>query len=213
MRHQYLDVKTSLKKNPYLLKIHTVLVELVINASAGTSAEDESAMIILKEKNGERILPIMTSARRASVLLVRQHFGKPLPLPLSPTDVCCQMMNKFGVRIARVEIVFIKDGMFFSRIIGERDGEEQSVDFCSAPDGLVIAVVAQCPIFIAEELLEAQYMRPTGENSYALNINTLSRNMLEQALQHAVETENYEAASQLRDELARRTPETDKQEE
>ena len=30
--------------------------------------------------------------------------------------------------------------------------------------------------------------------------------MLEQALQHAVETENYEAASHLRDELAKRTP-------
>ena len=163
-------------------------------------------MVILKEKNGDRILPIMMSARRASVLLVRQHFGLPLPVPIGPPDVLVQLMDKFGVHIVRVEIIFIKKGIFFCRVVAEREGEEQTLEVCQAPDGLVIAVVARCPIFIAEELLEAQYMRPTGENSYALNINTLSRNMLEQALQHAVETENYEAASHLRDELAKRTP-------
>jgi protein-arginine kinase activator protein McsA len=48
----------------------------------------------------------------------------------------------------------------------------------------------------------------TGQNSFALSISVLSRQMLEDALQHAVEHENYEVASQLRDELAKRTPAT-----
>lgn len=164
-------------------------------------------MVILKEKDGDRILPIVTSTRRAMTLLMRKHFGLPLPLPISPADIGCQMLFKFGIRLARVELTAIKDGVFISRVVAERDGEEHTVDFCQAPDGLIMAVTANCPIMIDEELLEAQYMRPTGENSFALNINTLSRKMLEDALQHAVEMENYEAASRLRDELAKRTPE------
>ena len=47
-------------------------------------------------------------------------------------------------------------------------------------------------------------MRKVGENAYALNLNTLSVQMLEDALKHAVEEENYEVASKLRDELQRR---------
>ena len=93
--------------------------------------------------------------------------------------------------------------------MAERDGEERVLEFCQATDGLVMAMSAMCPIMIEEELLAAQYMHRTGEHSYALNINTLTRQMLEEALQHAVATENYEAASKLRDELAKRTPQQD----
>ena len=168
-------------------------------------------MVLLKEKDGERILPILMSTRRASILLMRQQFRPvmPLPLPVSPADIGCQMLQKFGIELSRVELTAINDGHFICRVVGERDGEIHTVDFCQAPDGLVMAVAAGCPITIEEELLEAQYMHPTGKHSFALNINTLSRQMLEEALQHAVENENYEAASRLRDELAKRTPEPD----
>ncbi len=57
---------------------------------------------------------------------------------------------------------------------------------------------------IDSELFEAQYMRKTGDNSFAININVLTRKMLEDALKQAVETENFEVATQIRDELARR---------
>lgn len=167
-------------------------------------------MVLLKEKDGERVLPIMTSTRRATRLVLRKQMPFPMVLPFSPADISCQIMKQFGIRLTRVELTAIRDGMFLSRVVAERAGEEHVVDYCQAPDGLIMAVTSGCPIFIEEELLEAQYMHPTGENSFALNINSLSRKMLEDALQHAVETENYEAASRLRDELAKRTPaETD----
>ena len=186
-----------------------MLRELFIHAVAGTSSKEDQSMVLLKEKDGDRILPIMTSSRRAMSLLMRKQFGLPLPVPISPADIGCQMLLKFGVRLTSVELTTIQDGTFISRVVAKRGDEEHSVDFCQAPDGLIMAATANCPIMIEEELLEAQYMRPTGAHSYALNINTLSRQMLEDALQHAVETENYEAASRLRDELAKRTPEQD----
>lgn len=187
--------------------------ELIIHAIAGTSPDETQSMVILKERDGERILPIITSARRASVLLARHQFGMPLPFPISPADIGCQMLHKFGIHLERVELTNVKDGTFICRVIAEGQGEEHVVEFCNAPDGLIMAVSANCPIVIDEELLEAQYLRPTGKDSYAMNINVLSRQMLEKALQHAVDIENYEAASRLRDELAKRTPESDKPQE
>ena len=163
-------------------------------------------MLILREKGGDRILPILTSTRRALTLQMRNKLPLPMPVPLSVADVCYQMMRKFGIHLTRIELCAIKDATFFCKVVGEREGEEKVVDFCMAPDALVLAVTANCPIMIEQELFEAQYMHKTGENSFAININTLSRQMLEDALQHAIENENYEAASQLRDELAKRTP-------
>lgn len=183
-----------------------MLVELMIHASAAISSNDHQSMLLLKEKDGSRMLPILMSQRRATTLALRDQLPFPTPIPLSVADVSWQLLRKFGVKLTKVELTTIKDGTFLSRIVGERDGEEQSLDFCLAQDGLVMAVTARCPIFVEEELLAAQYMKQTGQNSFALSISILTRQMLEDALQSAVEHENYEAASQLRDELAKRTP-------
>lgn len=181
-----------------------MLVELIIHASAAISSNDHQSMVLLKEKDGSRLLPILMSLRRATMLTLRSQLAMPSPLPLSLADVSWHMLRKFDIKLTRVELTAIQDGTFFSRIVGEKNGEEKSLDFCLAQDGLVMAVTACCPIFIEEELLNAQYMKQTGENSFALNISIFSRKMLEDALQAAVAQENYEAASQLRDELAKR---------
>jgi len=163
-------------------------------------------MILLKEKNGSRMLPILMSLRRATTLALRAQIPVPTPLPLSVPDMSWHLLRKFDIKLSRVELTAIKDGTFFARVVAERDGEERSLEFCLAQDALVMATAACCPIFVEEDILEAQYMKQTGQNSFALNINVLSRQMLEDALQNAVAHENYEAASQLRDELAKRPP-------
>lgn len=164
-------------------------------------------MVLLKEKDGERILPMMMSTKRAVTLMMRTKVPLPMPVATTIPDAAILMMGKFNVRLTRVVLTAIKDGTFICQIHAERDGEEKMLEFCPAADGLVLATSAMCPIMIEEELLEAQYMHKTGENSFAININTLTRKMLEEALQHAVENENYEAASRLRDELAKRSTE------
>ena len=183
------------------------LIELQIYAVAGTPSDPDRSMVLLKEKDGERILPMMMSTKRAVTLMMRTKVQLPMPVATTIPDAAILMMNKFDVHLTRVVLTAIKEGNFYCQIYAEREGEEKTLEFCPAIDGIVLATAARCSLMIEEELLEAQYMHKTGENAFAININMLTRQMLEEALQHAVESEHYEAASRLRDELAKRPAE------
>ena len=180
------------------------LIDMEVHGSAAVAAGDDQMLLILKEKGGERILPIMTSAKRAMLLLTRKLLPVLVPVPLTVTDTMHLLLRKMNIRIVRVELMAVKDGQFFTKIVADKDGQEYEVEMCPAPDGLIIAITFGCRLCIEEELLEAQYMRKVGENAYVMNISSVSRSMLEDALQHAVDSENYEVASKLKAELDKR---------
>ena len=181
-----------------------VLVELQIHAVAGTDDDHDQSLVLLKESKGERILPIMVSRKRSLLLMMRANLSVQLPVATTPVDAAILLMQQFGIQITRVVLTGIQKGVFLCKVCAQREGVEKELNYCMAADGIVLAATVQSPILIEEELLQAQYMRKTGENSFAMNISTLTKQMLEKALQQAVNLENYEAASRLRDELAKR---------
>lgn len=74
-----------------------------------------------------------------------------------------------------------------------------------ASDAVLLSMGARIPIYMESSLMARQSVR-FSENSNAISmpVNTLSTEMLDKALQKAVEDENYELASHLRDEKKRR---------
>ncbi len=75
-----------------------------------------------------------------------------------------------------------------------------------ASDAILLAHFAKIPIFIEESLLLRQSV-PYSEESVAVSVpvNVITTDMLKKALDKAISEENYEQASQLRDELQRRS--------
>jgi len=74
-----------------------------------------------------------------------------------------------------------------------------------ASDGVLLAYIAQLPIFIEEHLLMRQsVLHSESSLGVSIPVNILSNDMLQQALNKAIDEENYEQASQLRDEMRRR---------
>lgn len=83
-------------------------------------------------------------------------------------------------------------------------------DFSKVPirmsDGVLLALVAGLDIVISRQLFMRQSIAYDKEShSMAIPINVLSKTMLEHALEKAIDDENYEMASVLRDELKKRT--------
>ena len=74
-----------------------------------------------------------------------------------------------------------------------------------ASDAVLLSFISNIPLFIEEKLMKRQsvpYQR--SSNGVAMPLNAISNKMLQEALDKAVEDENYELASHLRDEMRRR---------
>jgi hypothetical protein len=74
-----------------------------------------------------------------------------------------------------------------------------------ASDAILLSFISKIPLYIEEKLMNRQsvpYHR--SSESMAMPLNAISNRMLKEALDKAVEDENYELASHLRDEMRRR---------
>lgn len=71
--------------------------------------------------------------------------------PLTP-DLFLSVLEILGVRLVRVEVVELKDGVFFGRLVLEQRGLEYEVD-ARPSDCLALAIRAQVPILVAESVL------------------------------------------------------------
>ncbi len=76
-----------------------------------------------------------------------------------------------------------------------------------AADGVLLSFVTRgdIPVMMAEELFMRQStVYDDGASGVSLPVNTISDEMLQSALDKAIKNENYEMASDLRDEMNRR---------
>ena len=102
------------------------------------------------------------------------------------------------------EILFnsIEDGQYKVVLVNKLTFEMTPI---RASDAILLAQIAQLEIFMEERLFMRQSVPyELGKSKVALPLNALTSEMLEEALQRAIENENYELASNFRDELNRR---------
>ena len=74
-------------------------------------------------------------------------------------------------------------------------------------DAVALALRYRCPMYATEEVIESEHLHDLGEGKFSVPITSVSLQMLEEALALAVEKEDYEQASHLRDEIRRRKEE------
>ena len=113
------------------------------------------------------------------------------------------MVYQFRLRLSKAEIIDkLLPEVLWQVVVRNLDMRFQVV-INDLIDGQQIADI---PVFIEETLLLRQSV-PHDEKSVAVSIpvNVITTDMLKKALEKAVNEENYEQASQLRDELQRRS--------
>jgi len=125
------------------------LVEMVIE-SVRVHMLSNRHVVILKDSEGDRYLPIWIGAWEASAIAMRLQ-GLSAERPLTH-DLFAAALDRLGVRVERVVINELTDETYHARIHLERDGVQVEVD-ARPSDALALAVRAEVPIYAAEEVL------------------------------------------------------------
>ena len=108
-------------------------------------------VVVLKEKDAERFLPIWIGADVADSIAFRlQEVSSPRPLT---HDLLMSMIDSLGGVIKSVVINDLREDTFYSLITIEKDNEIIEVDARSS-DAIAIAVRASVPIYVADHVLE-----------------------------------------------------------
>jgi bifunctional DNase/RNase len=108
-------------------------------------------IVILREIEGERILPIWIGPVEAQAIrrfLAEEAFPRPLT-----HDLIQLVVDGLKAKVSRIVIADLKESTFFASIVVERDGEVLSID-ARPSDSIAVALRAKAPIFVNEKLLQ-----------------------------------------------------------
>ena len=132
------------------------MIEVVID-SIRVSLMSQQRIVILREQNAERYLPIwigVYEAEAITIALQEVEVARPLT-----HDLLNSVFNQLGARIQRVEVVSLRDETFYGNIVVEKDGQTLNID--SRPsDALAIAVRARVPVLVARSVMDSAGIIP-----------------------------------------------------
>ena len=108
-------------------------------------------VVILREVDGERILPIWIGPGEAQAIR-RILAEEPFPRPLTH-DLLVLLVEGLKARVTRVVISDLRENTFFATVIVQREEDVLSVD-ARPSDSIAVALRAKAPIFVNEDLLQ-----------------------------------------------------------
>ncbi|MCB9283766.1 MAG: bifunctional nuclease family protein [Lewinellaceae bacterium] len=190
-------------------------IELDIVALSHSVTQSHNYAVVLGEHDGARRLPIVIGGFEAQAIAVAMERMTP-NRPLTH-DLFKNALEIFQVSLKEVIINNLLDGIFYARLICEKEGEIIEIDSRTS-DALAMAVRFNCPIFTYEFILEAAGVvleeseeaapaparKTPGAKSKATSLNSYSMEELNRMLEEVLGKEDYEQAARIRDEINRR---------
>ncbi|HEX2033218.1 MAG TPA: bifunctional nuclease family protein [Chloroflexota bacterium] len=131
-------------------------VEMVVE-SIRVSLYAAPRIVVLKEINRERYLPIVIGLPEAEAIAIKMQ-NHEVPRPLTH-DLLCTMIKTLGGRVTHVTVTDLIGETFFARIVMDVEGRHVEVD--SRPsDAIALALRLEVPIFAEESVLERGAIEP-----------------------------------------------------
>lgn len=185
----------------YFCRMNKIVLE-VIGLTHSLSL-NEAFALVLADKNSNLKLPIIIGSVEAqSIALALEKYESRRPLT---HDLFKNFADNYSINIKEVVINRFKEGVFFSQLICEKDGEISVFD-ARTSDSVALALRFRCPIYTNQQVLdEAGVMIDEDENNddnyQKDDFKERSIEELKDMMEKAVEEEDYELASILRDEI------------
>lgn len=132
------------------------MIEVVID-SIRVSLMSQQRMVILREMDAERYLPIFIGIYEAQAIEISlQEVEVERPLTW---DLLKNMISTLNAHVTRVEVIELREDIFYGNVVVEANGHTFNVD--SRPsDALALAVRTRVPIFVARDIMDTAGIVP-----------------------------------------------------
>ncbi|MDP6549485.1 MAG: bifunctional nuclease family protein [Dehalococcoidia bacterium] len=126
------------------------MLEMTID-SIRVSPMNYQRVVILKEKEADRYLPIWIGPAEADAIAVKlQDLSVPRPLT---HDLLRTVIDILGGSVRHILVNDLHNDTFYAKISIQANGEAKEID-CRPSDAVALAVRAQVPIYAEELVLE-----------------------------------------------------------
>lgn len=177
--------------------------------------------LVLGEVNGKRRLPIIIGGFEAQAIAIQLEKMTP-SRPLTH-DLFKNFADTFGIQLKEVIIYNLVEGIFYAKLICVSPDEQEIEIDARTSDAIALAVRFECPIYTYEFILSSAGIILEDQPKDALSssdieeavekdapsksekdISKVPLDELRSMLKRAIDGENYEQASRIRDELNKR---------
>lgn len=191
-------------------------VKLEIVGLSYSQTQSGAYALVLSEVGGKRRLPIIIGGFEAQAIAI--ELEKMTPTRPLTHDLFKNFAEEFNITVKEVVIYNLVEGIFYSKLLCELNGELKEID-ARTSDAIAIGVRFDCPVYTYETILSSagilldesdDFSEPSDLSiedeavEQAPTMASLSMAELDAMLDEAIENEDYELASKIRDEINKR---------
>lgn len=189
-------------------------VRLEIVGLSYSQTQSGAYALVLGESTGSRRLPIIIGGFEAQAIAI--ELEKMTPTRPLTHDLFKAFSETFSIEITEILIYNLVEGIFYAKLICTDGTREVEID-ARTSDAIALAVRFNCPIYTYEFILKSagivlddETVAPATESPMATvedmttpesEYKSKSSEELKNMLQNALDEEQYELASKIRDEL------------
>lgn len=192
-------------------------IELEVDDVQSSQVQGEAFALLLKEKGGNRFLPVVIGVTEARAVVFELNRIK--PHRPSPHDLFGELAKHSQISLNQVIIWKFEDGVFYAHLIMKKnDGTQFEID-ARTSDAVALALKFSVPIMIDQAIFDKVGIQPKTSSSkkvfeeetieeteeYDKFIDQKLKEMplaqLQDLLAGAIESEDYELASKIHEEI------------
>jgi bifunctional DNase/RNase len=191
------------------------LIQLDIIGLSNSQTQSGAFALVLAEMTGKRRLPIVIGSFEAKAIAMALDPEYKSQRPITH-DLFLNLSRGFGINVKKIVISSINSDGIFSSIIyfEDENGKEKEIDSRTS-DAVAIAVRFKAPIFTFNAIMDEAGISIDKENDSIADLvdshevknefGNNSINELKKLMTKAINNEDYELASKIRDEINKRS--------
>ena len=130
--------------------------DVLVRVAGDDDVLEDQRVVLLKETEGDRVLPIWIGGAEGNALAFRLH-DEPTLRPMT-SDLLAQVVEVLGARVEGIAVTRLQEKTFYASISLAVDGRTEELD-ARPSDALNLAVRTSAPISVAEDVLDGAAVR------------------------------------------------------